>query len=48
MTDEFIIPPEKNGTQKAKSLHRVPPEEKFLTSDLEKAQNFLGMTRQRI
>ena len=39
MTDECIIPSE-NGIQKAKSLHRVTPKEKFLISELEKAREF--------
>ena len=39
MTDECIIPTE-NGIQKAKSLHRVTPKEKFLISELEKAREF--------
>ena len=39
MTDECIIPTE-NGVQKAKSLHRVTPKEKFLISELEKAREF--------
>ena len=39
MTDECIIPSEK-GIQKAKSLHRVTPKEKFLISELEKAREF--------
>ena len=37
MTDECIILTE-NGVQKVKSLHRVTPTEKFLTSELEKAR----------
>ena len=37
MTDECIVLTE-NGVQKAKSLHRVTPKEKFLISDLEKAR----------
>ena len=40
MTDECIILTE-NGAQKAKSLHRVTPKEKFLISELEKAREFL-------
>ena len=39
MTDECIILTE-NGIQKANSLHRVTPEEKFLVSELEKARDF--------
>ena len=40
MTDECIIPSE-NRIQKAKSLHRVTPKEKFLISELvEKAREF--------
>ena len=39
MTDECIILTE-NGVQKAKSLHRVTPKEKFLISELEKAREF--------
>ena len=37
MTDECII-----LTEKAKSLHRVTPKEKFLFSELEKAREFPG------
>ena len=37
MTDECIVLTE-NGVQKAKSLHRVIPKEKFLISELEKAR----------
>ena len=37
MTDECIILTE-SGIQKAKSLHRVIPKEKFLISELEKAR----------
>ena len=40
MTDECIVLTE-NGVQKAKSLHRVTPKEKFLISELEKAREFL-------
>ena len=39
MTDECIILTE-NGIQKAKSLHRVTPKEKFLISELEEAREF--------
>ena len=39
MSDECIILTE-NGVLKAKSLHRVPTEEKFLISELEKAREF--------
>ena len=39
MTDECIVLTEK-GVQKAKSLHRVTPKEKFLFSELEKAREF--------
>ena len=39
MTDECIILTE-NGIQRAKSLHRVTPKEKFLISELEKAREF--------
>ena len=39
MTDECIIPTA-TGIQKAKSLHRVTPKEKFLISELEKAREF--------
>ena len=39
MTDECMILTE-NGVQKAKSLHRVTPKEKFLISELEKAREF--------
>ena len=39
MTDECIILTE-NGIQKARSLHRVTPKEKFLISVLEKAREF--------
>ena len=39
MTDECIILTE-NGIQKAKSLHRVTPKEKFLIRKLEKAREF--------
>ena len=39
MTDECIVLTE-NGVQKAKSLHRVTPKEKFLISELEKAREF--------
>ena len=35
MTDEHIILTE-NGVQKARSLHRVPPEERFVISELKK------------
>ena len=37
MTDECIIPSE-NEVQKATSLHRVTPKEKFLISELKKAR----------
>ena len=37
MTDEHIIPTE-NGVQKARSLHRVPPEERFVISELKKVR----------
>ena len=40
MTDECIVLTE-NEVQKAKSLYRVTPKEKFLISELEKAQEFL-------
>ena len=46
MTVECIILTE-NGIQKAKSLHRVTPKEKFLVS-WRKLENFLQMTWQRI
>ena len=36
MTDECIVLTE-NGVQKAKSLYRVTPKEKFLISELEKS-----------
>ena len=39
MTDECIVLTE-SGVQKAKSLHRVTPKEKFLISELEKAREF--------
>ena len=39
MIDECIALSE-NGVQKAKSLHRVTPKEKFLISELEKAREF--------
>ena len=39
MSDECIVLTE-NGVQKAKSLHCVPPEEKFLISELVKAREF--------
>ena len=39
MTDECTIPTE-NGIQKARSLHRVTPKEKFLINELEKAREF--------
>ena len=39
MTDECTTPSE-NGIQRAKSLHRVTPKEKFLISELEKAREF--------
>ena len=39
LTDDCIIPTE-NGVQKAKSLHRLTPKEKFLISELEKAREF--------
>ena len=35
MTDEHITLTE-NGVQKARSLHRVPPEERFVISELKK------------
>ena len=38
-TDECIIPTD-NGVQKARSLHRVTPEEKFLISESDKAREF--------
>ena len=38
-TDECFVLIE-NGVQKAKSLHRVTPKEKFLISELEKAREF--------
>ena len=37
MTDEHIILTE-NGVQKARPLHRVPPEERFVTSELKKVR----------
>ena len=37
MTDEHIIRTE-NGVQKARSLHRVPPEERFVISELKKVR----------
>ena len=37
MTDEHIILTE-NAVQKARSLHRVPPEEKFVISELKKVR----------
>ena len=37
MTDEHIILTE-NGFQKARSLHRVPPEERFVISELKKVR----------
>ena len=37
MTDEHIILTE-NGVQKARSLHRVPPEERFVISELRKVR----------
>ena len=37
MTDEHIILTE-NGVQKARSLHRVPPEERFVISELKKVR----------
>ena len=37
MTDEHIILTE-NGLQKARSLHRVPPEERFVISELKKVR----------
>ena len=37
MTDEHIILTE-NGVQKARSLHRVPPEERFMISELKKVR----------
>ena len=40
MTDECIILSD-NGIQKARSLHRVTPKEKFLISEFEKAPEFL-------
>ena len=39
MTDECVVLTE-NGVQKAKSLHRVTPKEKFLITELEKAREF--------
>ena len=39
MTDEHIILTE-NGVQKARSLHRVPPEERFVISELMKVRSF--------
>ena len=39
MTDECILPTV-NGVQKAKSLHRVTPKEKFLINELEEARKF--------
>ena len=38
MTDKCIIPT-KNGVQKAKSLYRMTPKEKFLISELEKVRD---------
>ena len=37
MTDEHIILTE-NGVQKSRSLHRVPPEERFVISELKKVR----------
>ena len=37
MTDEHIILTE-NGVQKARSLHRVPPEERYVISELKKVR----------
>ena len=42
MTDEHIILTE-NLVQKAMSLHRVPPEERFVISKLKKCEDFLGI-----
>ena len=41
MTDERIFLTEK-GVQKARSLHRVPPEERFVTSELRKVRGLAG------
>ena len=41
LTDEHIILTE-NGVQKARSLHRVPPEERFVISELKKVRGLLG------
>ena len=40
MADEHIILTG-NGVQKARSLHRVPPEERFVISELKKVRGFL-------
>ena len=40
MTDEHISLTE-NGVQKARSLHRVPPEERFVISELKKVRGLL-------
>ena len=40
MADEHIILTE-NGVQKARSLHRVPPEERFENRELKKVRGFL-------
>ena len=37
VTDEHIIPKE-NGVQKVRSLHRVPPKERFVISELKKVR----------
>ena len=39
MTEKHIILTE-NGVQKARSLHRVPPEERFVISELKKVRGF--------
>ena len=46
MTDECIVLAE-NGVQKAQSLHRVTPKEKFLISEWRKLENSPGTTWQR-
>ena len=40
MTDEHTIFSE-NGVHKARSLHRVPPEERFVVSELKKVRGLL-------
>ena len=41
ITDEHTILTE-NGVQKARSLHRMPPEERFVISELKKCEDFFG------